>query len=219
MNTKNITIGVLVALVLVTGFIAFKAPTVISVPSILTLDASTLGSQQSPVVNVEASQPIVIPAPIVNVNVPKQTSTVLGSVASPDIMSKWFSFGGVRQWAGKLEALATASSTVCAIQGPAATSTLGHGSVRFTLASTSAISVDLAKGTTQYATTTKIGSTYGIAASAQATIVASSTGSVAGNGTIFAPNDWFVVRFNEYSNSSGAGNAPTGVCEAQWTII
>lgn len=140
----------------------------------------------------------------------------LGSVSSPDIMSPYFSFGGVYQWGSSAASLIQGSSTVCALQAPAATSTLVGGGVQFTLASTTAVSLDLAKGTTQYATSTKIGSTYTVGASAQATIVASTTGSVAGDGTIFAPSQWFVVRFNSLSASSGAGNAPTGNCHAVW---
>jgi hypothetical protein len=207
---KNITIGLVVCVAVIFGVMAFKAPTVITNTEYKTIEVPTLGAQSAPVVNVAA--------PKVTVNVPEQKQ-IFGAVASSDLMTNWFSFGGVQQWAGKIETLPTASSTVCAIQSPNATSTLVGGTIRFTLASTSAVTVDLAKGTTQYATTTKIGSTYGIAASAQATIVASSTGSVAGDGTIFAPNNWFVVRINEYSNSSGAGNAPTGKCQAIWRSI
>ena len=146
-------------------------------------------------------------------------STPVGAVASSDLMTNWFSFGGVRQWASKAESLIQVSSTVCAIQGPAATSTLDHGSIRFTLASTTAVTVDLAKGTTQYATSTTIGSSMAVAGSAQATIVASSTGSVTNGQLVFAPNEWFVVRINQYSASVGVGNVPTGICQARWTNI
>lgn len=211
---KNLSITGAVAVAIVFGVLLLKQPTVIS----------QLGNQVAPVVNVPA--PVVnveaakvnVPAPIVNVNVPKQ-DVKLGAVASPDLPTPWFSFGGVSQWAGRMESLTQGSSTVCAIQAPSSTSTLAHGSIKFSLASTSAVSLDLAKGTTQYATTTKIGTTYYIGASAQATIVASSTGSVAGDGTIFGPNEWFVVRLNQWSASSGAGNAPVGVCNALWFRI
>jgi len=141
---------------------------------------------------------------------PEQLGAVMPYYPIPEL-----NLGGLRL-VGLEKALATGSSTVCAIQSPSATSTLVSAGVKFTLASTSAVTVDLSKGTTQYATSTLIGTTYSVAASAQATIVASSTGSVAGDGTIFAPSQWFVARINEFSAASGAPNASTGRCWANW---
>lgn len=133
---------------------------------------------------------------------------------SPFAPTPELNLGGLRL-VTKGQSLATATSTVCSIQSPSATSTLVSGGVKFTLASTSAVVVDIAKGTVdQYSTTTRIGTAYSIAASAQATIVASSTGSVAGDATIFAPNQWFVVKYSD--NNNGAGNASTGSCWAMF---
>jgi hypothetical protein len=207
---KNISIGVLLGIVAVLGFAAFKAPSVVTIPTDIKIDGSSFGTAKAPVVNVAA--------PNVTVRVPESSPAPVLGGALADIPSPYFTFGGVREWARR-NTLAQATSTVCAIQSPVATSTLVGASIRFDLASTSAVSVDLAKGTTQYATTTKIGTTYSIAASAQATIVASSTGSVAGDATIFAPSTWFLVRINELSSSSGAGNAPTGICQAVFRQI
>jgi hypothetical protein len=123
--------------------------------------------------------------------------------------------GGLRL-VGLKKPLATGTSTVCAIQSPTATSTLLTGGVQFTLASTSAVTFELSKGTTQFATSTRIGTLYGVGASAQATIVASSTGSVAGDGTIFAPSTWFIGKFLDVNN--GTGNASTGQCWATWAV-
>lgn len=146
--------------------------------------------------------------------VEKQT----GALTGPDIPSPYLSFGDVKVYAASTRNLIQGSSTVCALQAPAATSTLRSAGIRFDLATTSAVIVDLAKDTTQYSTTTKIGTTYNIAASKQATIIASSTGSVAGDATIFAPNNWFVVRM--VGATVGATlNAPTGVCNATWEVL
>lgn len=147
--------------------------------------------------------------------------TKVGSVASPDIPSPYFSFGDQRFWAGSTDSLTQASTTVCAIQSPAATSTLISAGIRFSFATTSAVIVDLAKSATQYATTTKIGSTQNIVGGAQATIVASTTGSVAGDATIFAPNNYFVVKMEgPYVNATTQpGNAPVGSCYAVWTEV
>lgn len=133
----------------------------------------------------------------------------IGAVAVP-----YLQVGAVTFWTAGLDTLSTGTSTVCALQAPAATSTLLTGGTRFKLASTSAVVVDVAKSSTRYATSTRIGTAYSIAASAQATIVASSTGSVAGDATIFEPSYWFIVKYTD--NNNGTGNASTGSCRAVW---
>lgn len=120
---KNISIGVLAALVLVAGFLAFKAPSVISVPSEIKFDASALGSTKAPVVNVPA--PIVnVAAPNVSVNVPQQQAQTqsLGSITSPDVAQTYFSVGGVREWSER-KALMSNSSTTCSFKLPSASTT------------------------------------------------------------------------------------------------
>lgn len=161
----------------------------------------------APVVNVSVPEQS---APIVNVNVPKQA--VLGSVSSPDIQSPYFSFGGVRRWGARTETLNSATTTVCALQAPAATSTLEFASIRFSVSSTTASTVTIAKATTPYATTTLLAS-GSVAANAQATLVASTTNSVVVDGIgVFAPNTYLVVGM-----AGGAGTfSPTGVCQATW---
>lgn len=136
----------------------------------------------------------------------------LGAVSSPDMNSPYFSFGGVRQWAGSTDNLNQATTTVCAIQSPAATSTLIMGSVRLTVSSSTASTVTLAKAATAYATTTALGSAS-VSAGAQATVVSLRT--AAGGDALaetFSPNTWFVVGM-----AGGVGTfSPTGVCKAQW---
>jgi hypothetical protein len=156
--------------------------------------------------------------PVTVVQSPDGTSQVVGAV-SPYSPVPELNIGGGRL-VGANVPLATGTSTVCAIQSPTSTSTLVSAGIKFTLASTSAVIVDLAKNTTKFSTTTKIGTTYGVAASAQATIVASSTGSVAGDATIFAPSNWFVVRMVGATVTTGGdvNNAPTGSCNALWLV-
>lgn len=112
--------------------------------------------------------------------------------------------------------MATGTTTVCAIQSPNATSTLTEGSALFTVSSTSASTVQLAKATTAFATTTSLG--QGIfAANAQGTVIASTTPSlVATDGSqVFSPNTWFVVGM-----TGGQGTfSPTGVCTAEFQVM
>ncbi len=135
----------------------------------------------------------------------------LGSLAGPDIPSPWLRWGGVTEYAGSM-ALAQATTTVCAIQSPAATSTLQAAFVRFDVSSTTASVVTIAKATTAFATTTSIGADYNIAANAQAFINASTTNGVAGASEVFGPNTWLVIGMK-----GGTGTfSPTGVCGARW---
>lgn len=138
----------------------------------------------------------------------KDSAPVVGSVSSPDISSRYFSVGSVREWRGKTTTLNTASTTLCAVQAPNATSTLASGSgIRLDVSSTTASVVVLAKASTQYATTTVLG-IANVAAGAQASIVATSTA----DSWVFAPNNWFVV-----SAQGGVGTfSPSGLCEARW---
>lgn len=140
-----------------------------------------------------------------------------GALSGPDIPSPYFSYGDVRHWAGRTTALVQASSTICSIQSPAATTTLSGASIRFTLASTSAVSVELAQSASPDATTTLIGTKFAVGASATPEIVASTTASASGNPIIFGPSQWFVVKVMGSGNN--AGSAPTGVCEALWREI
>lgn len=212
MDTKKVTIGVFVATTLVFGVLAFKTPTVVTVPEVTQLGSSApVVNVPAPVVNVEAAK-VVVPAPIVNVNVPKQ-DVKFGSVSSPDINSPYFSVGGLAIWAQRTTSLIQASTTVCSIQSPAATSSLLFAGIEFDVASTSATYVELARATTPYATTTRIGSPYVIGANAQANIVASTTGSVAGDATIFPPNTYFNVKAS-WATAATALTVPRGSCQS-----
>ena len=141
----------------------------------------------------------------------------LGAVSGPDFYSDYFNVNGVKGYYNS-KGLVQASTTVCSIKSPSATSTLSLGSITFRLASTSATYVELARATTPYATTTRIGSPYVIAANAQASIVASSTGSVAGDGTIFPPSTYFNVKVS-WATAATSASVPTGTCQGVFTAI
>jgi len=113
----------------------------------------------------------------------------------------------------KRAVMTTATTTVCALQSPAATSTLVYGSAYLTVSSTSASTLTIAKATTAYATTTSLGASA-IAANAQATIIASTT-PTAGAATVFAPSTYMVVGLQ-----GGTGTfSPTGVCTAVFRTV
>lgn len=149
-----------------------------------------------------------------------KASPVLGASASYDFPSRFFSVGGVRHWAGSTNNLIQASSTVCSIQGPAATSTLIAAGIRFTLASTTAVIVDLAKDQYGYSTTTALNASIPLAASTQGTIIASTTSNGLDTTRVFPPSYFFTVRIaGGATGSTGTGNVPTGYCFAEWIQI
>lgn len=140
-------------------------------------------------------------------------SQKVGAVASPDILSPYFSYGDVRHWAARTASLVQASTTFCNLQSPAATSSLVSASIRFTLASTAAATIEVAKSLTPDATTTLLGTKFAIGASATPEVIASTSASD-GTPVVFGPSQWFVVKV--MGSGSNAGFAPTGVCQGLW---
>ena len=137
----------------------------------------------------------------------------LGAVSGPTISGNYFSVGGVGMYSdGKR--FTTATTTVCAIRSPNATSTLLDGSASFSVSSTTGTTITLAKATTPYATTTSLGAAV-IAANAQGTVIATTTPLDAlDEDKTFAPLTYFVVGM-----AGGTGTfSPTGFCHARWVI-
>lgn len=112
------------------------------------------------------------------------------------------------------QALDTATTTVCSLQSPSATSTLESGAITLDVSSTTASTITIAKAATAFATTTLIRSAS-VSANAQATIIAASTtlSALEQTNRIFGPSEWLVVGM-----AGGTGTfSPTGDCWANWT--
>lgn len=133
---------------------------------------------------------------------------VAGALAGPDIISPYFSVGNVRQWYAQTVNLTQASTTVCTLQSPNATSTLEEASIYESVSSTTASDIDLGMSSNPTATTTILGSAN-VAANGQVNIAVAST-------TIFAPNTYLVVN---QKAAAGLIANPTGQCMASWTQI
>lgn len=134
----------------------------------------------------------------------KEVAVKAGSVASPDLPFPCLSVGGVRRCSGQMSPT-QATTTICAIQSPAATSTLVGLGATLTVSSSTASRLVIASSTTAYATTTHFASTD-IAANAQMTLVSTSTRA----DKVISPNTWFVFSMN-----GGTGTfSPSGSCFA-----
>jgi hypothetical protein len=138
-----------------------------------------------------------------------------GSVASPEIQSPYVSVGGQRMWRQKAD-ISTGTTTICAIQAPAGTSSLRYYALSETVSSTTASVITIAKATTAFATTTLLGSQITVAANAQTTIVGSTTAAQQTAGAdVFAPNTWLV-----FGQQGGTGTfSPIGQCSAHFEQV
>lgn len=133
----------------------------------------------------------------------------VGSVTGPDAYLPYTANNDLQTFS-ETRKLATATTTVCAVKSPGATSTLAFGGVRLDVSSTTASTVTLAKASTAFATTTALGFAT-VSANAQAAVVATSTA----DSFVFAPNTYFVVGM-----AGGTGTfSPSGSCSAQFVRI
>jgi len=141
----------------------------------------------------------------------------VGSVSSPDIQSRYFSYGGVRHWAARTTSLTQATTTVCAIQNPAAaTSTVRTATLYESVSTTTASTITLAKSASAFATTTWLTTSDAISANATYHLELPATTTETGiDKYILGPSDWLV-----WSQAGGVGTfSPTGVCEATFTQL
>lgn len=157
---------------------------------------------------------VVIPAEVVAM-LRKQ-----GSVSGPDIQSPYFSFGGLHFWSQTTNSLPQATTTVCAIQSPTATSTLISAS--FIESSTTAASGSLsgirfvmAKSATAFASTTKLGELSITGIPMNFPLMASSTPvATDADDHTFKPSTYLTV-----SAIGAVGYNMTGSCSATWVQV
>lgn len=123
--------------------------------------------------------------------------------------------GGVETIGSRVTSLNQGTSTVCSILSPAATSTLAMGSVEFTVSSTTASTVTLARAATAAASTTFLASAS-VATSSQADIYAVATSS-SNSAYTFPPSTYFNVSMQGVANSGSF--SPTGVCTAVFQTL
>jgi hypothetical protein len=138
----------------------------------------------------------------------------LGAVSSPDVPSPYLSWGGVRQHAEN-KGLTTATTTVCAIKSPAATSSLSFAGLELVTSSTTASTITFAKDSDGNGSSTPLQS-YSVSAGAQAALTLPATTTTAGIANlVFAPSTFFTVTM---AGSAGTFS-PTGSCIANFVEL
>jgi len=139
----------------------------------------------------------------------------IGSVAGTDLYNDYFRFGsgdGIRVW-NTAQGLQTATTTVCSIQSPSATSTLTAAGIKIDVATTTQSILDIGtSASSNTSTSTQIGTTYTIAANAQAFVQASTTPAALAR-TVLAPKTF--LNFNMVGGA-GLKVSPSGACHASF---
>lgn len=126
-----------------------------------------------------------------------QEVTKTGSVVSSELPDNNFSFGQVRRWAYGPK-MNVATTSLCSIKSPAATSTLISAAFQIYTGTSTAATIDIGTSTTAFATTTNLVSAFSVGSGAQgATGWTSAGGSVQDN--VMAPNTYVNVK------TAGAG--------------
>lgn len=141
----------------------------------------------------------------------------VAAVSSPDIPSPYFSYGDVRHWAARTT-LALSTTTPCAIQSPAATTTVISTGLQITTASSTATTWTAAIGTSAFATTTQL-KQFSLGSGALGTMFVTSTTTWATDaGTTVSPNTWIVWSVAGL-NGSFDSTKLNGVCQAEFLAI
>ena len=156
-------------------------------------------------------------------------SQSVGALSGPDIISPYVRWGDVAIYNARTTMNQTTpgqagngSTTPCALQSPSATSTLIGGSFQVSTPTSTAATLTIAKAATAFATTTVLADNVSLAANAQITLLASTTGQ---NGNpsdtrvIFGPNQWIVFGAKGAPGAAGlAGFQFGGACTARWQV-
>ncbi len=148
---------------------------------------------------------------------PSPDSPRVGALSSPDISSPYLSFGGVRQWAAT-ESFVQATTSLCAIQAPAATTTLEAATARIDFSTTSVAVIEIGNATNAFATTTLL-ARFNMGASATNLNLVATTTATALVDRIVPPNSWINVKMGTTNLGGAAGNIPTGRCNVVFREI
>ena len=176
--------------------------------------ASTLGTNNIPTTLTGGSAPTVF-------NALEATESFISDGTAYFLNGTLFFGGTTNTTANRLittrQALNTATTTVCAIEAPNATSTLLFASLVETVSSSTAGTITFAynaatTATAPSATSSQIGPQALTGASLQFTLLASTTAATTTSPTVFPPSTWMVI-----SQGGGLGTfSPTGFCTAQF---
>lgn len=134
-----------------------------------------------------------------------------GAATGPDSFFDCETHNGVQRCFYRM-AMTTGTTTPCAFKMQGATSTLVIAQARLNVATATAATVTIAKSTSFNATTTLLASGL-LAAGAQGTVVATTTGGV-DTASVIAPNNYIVFGISGGQGGITLSSANSGVCLA-----
>lgn len=208
-KTTNIVIGVVAAIALIFGVVAFNKIPATIVGSVGPKGESIVGPQ-GPAGRDGKDGVTKVITEVVNQPVPR----VLGALTGPEIPSDYVTFGGLRH-EYRVGTLRAATTTPCALMSPPATSTLLVGTLQVLVGTSTATTWSIAKATTAFATTTNFATVP--VASGQ---VGTSTVPVLANGAgVFAPSTFLVFGLQGFNLNTTPGINFTGSCQAEFVVL
>ena len=150
-----------------------------------------------------------------NVQENQEVQAPLGASSGPVDVGEFQSVNGIETYYAS-SGLNRASTTVCSLRSPNATSTLTFGSLKVTGATTTALFIEFGRSTVIDATTTSIG-TRVLASGVQATMLASTSPALSAidGPVIFPPNNYLNVK---YGGALGSLNVLAGSCRATFLV-
>lgn len=138
---------------------------------------------------------------------------VTGAATGPDSYFPCETHDGV-QTCFVRQTMKVGTTTLCAMQSPNATSTLRLATAKWSVSSTTATLVVIAKSTTAYATTTALDAEVAIGANGTASVFASTT-QATGSTRLIAPSTFITVGMRGNSGTF----SPVGSCNAVFDVI
>lgn len=144
----------------------------------------------------------------------ERPSEQLGALTGPDIASPYISVGGLQMYSADV-AMRAATTTLCAIQAPASTSTLRFAGFTITTGTSTAATIDIGTSTTAFATTTNLSAANSVASGAQGSSYWQPVGGAVRDSTM-APNEWVVFKT---AGAGLGGYTYTGTCSAQFYVL
>src|ERR1035437_3209738 len=116
----------------------------------------------------------------------------LGSISGPDIQSSYLRIGGVMRVYARQD-MKTATTTLCAMISPVATSTIFSANWIIGTGTTTASAIDIGYGSTAFATSTNLLAGTAVASGAQGDANWTATGNGTGD-DIVGPNTYVIVK-------------------------
>lgn len=144
---------------------------------------------------------------------PDGTKTQVGAATGPDLPFSYLSVGGIRREYRVSTALTAATTTPCALQSPAATSTLAYEAFSINVGTSTTGLITVATSTTAFATTSRV-TEFSVASGQQFYHAHSATTTSSGETITIGPSTYLVY---------GVAGVPygftyTGSCQAEFIV-